>query len=286
MQTQSFTTYLNGDFVSSDEAKISPLDRGFVLGDGVYEVLPVINGNIIHLTEHLQRLNASLSAIRMAPPHSEAEWIQILEALVKKNGGGNQWMYLQVTRGFDLIRSHEFPKEVRPTVFAISYPKVLDSKDTLRQGIKVMPVPDIRWKYCNIKTTARLAYVLMYQSAKEAGFNEGIIINNGVALEGCSSNIFLVREGILLTPPKSPAILPGITRDSILKLAKAEGIPYRETEILETDLYQADELWITSAIRGIFPVIEIAGRPVGTGKAGPLWERMWDIYMKSLGLQL
>ncbi len=282
----SIIAYLNGKFIPAEEASISPLDRGMVFGDGVYEVIPVFNRKILYLEEHLDRLNQSLQGIRMTLPHTHAEWKSLLTTLVEENnlnhGGEHQWIYLQVTRGFQLVRDHQIPNNLTPTVFAISYPKILTSKEEQAQGIKVIATTDIRWKYCYIKTTARLAYTLMYQEAKDAGVDEAIIINNGYALEGTSSNFFMVRHGVISTPPKGPLLLSGITRDKILALAEKHKIPYRENKISERELLKADEIWITSSIRGIYPVVEFNGEPISNGKAGPFWSKMWDYYAEDI----
>lgn len=274
--------YFNGSFLPLAEVRLSPLDRGFSFGDGVYEVIPVYHKKPFLLQEHIQRLNQSLEGIRLLPFHTPEEWTTILETLVEKNIAPDQWIYLQVTRGIEPMREHRFPKEIIPTIFAVSYPKTRLSKMEQSAGIKVTAVTDIRWKYCHIKTTARLPYVLMNQEAKENGFDEGIIMNTGFALEGTTSNIFIVRHGVIFTPPKSSQILSGITRDKVLSLAEKNKIPYRETKISERDLLKADEMWITSATRGIHPVIEFNGHPVNDGKAGPVWERMWDLYAEEI----
>lgn len=270
--------YLNGDYSPLDEARVSPLDRGFIFGDGVYEVFQVLNNTIFYLEPHIERLNESLKLIGMKPVHSLEEWRNILNGLVEKNGGGNFSLYLQVTRGVDPIRKQAFPDVVSPTIFASCFPYVPLSKEELRKGYKAKSVTDIRWQYCQIKTTARLAYILMFQEVKEKGADEGIIVRDGYAKEGTSSNFFIVKEGVLITPPKSNEILSGIIRDVILDLAKKHKIPYREENILEKELSLADELWITSSVRGIYPILEYNGKAVGTGKPGPVWEHMWDLY--------
>lgn len=275
-------TYVNGQYVPANEAYVSPLDRGFVFGDGAYEVVPVHNGKLFHLEAHIRRLNQSLNAIRMEPPHTLQEWQNILNNVIQKNGSGNQYVYLQVTRGVEIVRDHLIPKDIKPTVFAISYPKTMKSKDELSVGLKATLVTDIRWKHCFIKTTSRLAYVLMYQEARDAGFDEAIIINNGLALECTASNIFMVRHGVIITPPKSPLILSGITRDRLLNLAEKHKIPYRETKIADRDLYKADELWISSSVRGVLPIVQLDGTPVGSGNAGPLWSKMWDYHVEEI----
>lgn len=274
--------YLNGHFLPLQNVHISPLDRGFLFGDGVYEVIPVHQGKVFCLEAHIERLNQSLSGIRMPSPHTEAEWMLILDTLVEKNGGGDQLIYLQVTRGTDTVRDHQFPNPTIPTLFAYSYPKIYPSKAEQSKGIKAIAVKDIRWKNCHIKTIARVAYVLMLQQAKDQGCDEGIIMNTGYALEGTTSNVFIVRHGVIITPPKTPQILSGITRDSILSLAEKNKIPYRENKISERELLNADEIWVTGSGRGISPVTEFNGNPVGKGTAGPVWDIIWDLYAREI----
>lgn len=272
--------YLNGDFIPLADTRISPLDRGFLFGDGVYEVIPVHKGKPFCLEAHLNRLNQSLAGIQLSLHHTTAALSSILDTLVAKNGGGDQLIYLQVTRGADTIRDHQFPNPTLPTLFAYSYPKIYPSKEEQSQGIKVITIKDIRWKNCHIKTTARIAYVLMFQQAKAEGCDEGIIMNTGYALEGTTSNIFIVRHGVILTPPKNHQMLSGITRDCILSLAEKNKIPYRETKISESALLNADEIWVTGSGRGISPVVELDGNLIGNGKAGSFWHTMWDLYAR------
>lgn len=284
--TQSSTknpfVYINGKYVPAESAQISPLDRGFVFGDGVYEVVSVINGKLFYLEAHIQRLTQSLQGIRMKQPFELEEWRKILQELVEKNGLGDQWLYLQVTRGIEMIRNHAIPSDISPTIFAISYTKAIRTKEEIAEGLKITTVTDIRWKYCNIKTTSRLAYILMYQEAVDGGFDEAIIIHNGQALECTTSNLFVIRHGVVMTPPKSPLLLSGITRDRILALAEKHKIPYRETKITERDLLKADEIWITSSGKGILPVVKLDMNPVGQGVAGPLWNKMWDHHAEEI----
>jgi D-alanine transaminase len=277
MNTNSIT-YLNGEYLPTAVAQISPLDRGFIFGDGVYEVFQVLNGQIHYLEPHIERLNQSLINIHMNPPHSLKEWQQILNTLVEKNGGGDFSLYLQVTRGFEPIRKQHIPEKMTPTIFATCFPNRPLSKAELRKGFKAISVTDIRWKYCHIKTTARLAYILMFEEARLKSVDEGIIVHEGYALEGTSSNFFIVKNGVLKTPPKSNAILPGIIRDVILELANKHNISFQEIDIPEAELAAADELWISSSVRGIYPILEFNGQAVGSGKPGPVWEKMWDLY--------
>jgi len=274
----STIAYCHGHFAPLSETSISPMDRGFLFGEGIYEVIPVYNGHPFCLKEHLSRLNSGLTAIQLAPPHSDEEWEEILTTLILKNGAGDQCLYLQITRGSDVVRDPLFTTNLKPTIFAMSYPKPRPTQNTLKKGLKVTTVSDLRWKNCQVKATSRLAYVLMYNEAKALGFDEGIIMNMGYALEGTSSNFFVVRHGVLYTPSKSNQILSGITRDYVLGLAEKHKIPYRENKISERELFKADEIWITSSIRGIVPVLELNGNPIGNGTPGALWERMWDLY--------
>jgi len=275
--------YINGHYLPAEEAKVSPLDRGFMFGDGVYEVIPVYQSKLLYLDAHIDRLNLSLEAIAMPAPHNHAEWRKILSQLIEKNPEPYQWIYLQVTRGAQLIRDQAIPTEkLNPTIFAVGYPKPLLSKAEQSKGLKAISIHDIRWKYCQIKTTARLAYVLMFQQAKEAGADEAIIVHNGFALEGTLSNLFMVKNGVIITPPKSTFLLSGITRDRILALAKKHRIPYKEDKITEQDLALADELWITSSTKGVIPILKLNNAPVSNEKAGPLWSKMWDYYNEDM----
>lgn len=270
--------YLNGEFLPKDEARVSVLDRGFLFGDGVYEVIPVYGGRLFRLEQHLERLDQSLAGIRLANPHTRLEWRRILEQLVELHGGGDQSVYLQVTRGAAPKREHAFPTEVHPTVFAMSSPLTPNPPEVAQQGVAAITLEDIRWKHCHIKAVTLLANVLLRQQALDGGAAEAILIRDGQVTEGAASNVFIVRAGELLTPPKGPFLLPGITRDLILELAAANGIPYREAAVTEAELASAAEVWVTSSTREILPVTTLNGVPVGDGKPGPLWARMTALF--------
>lgn len=270
--------YLNGEFLPKDEARVSVLDRGFLFGDGVYEVIPVYGGRLFRLEQHLERLDQSLAGIRLANPHTRLEWRRILEQLVELHGGGDQSVYLQVTRGAAPKRDHAFPTDVRATVFAMSSPLTPNPPEVAQQGVAAITLEDIRWKYCHIKAVTLLANVLLRQQALDGGAVESILIRDGEVTEGAASNVFIVRAGELLTPPKGPFLLPGITRDLILELAAANGIPHREAAITEADLASAAEIWVTSSTREILPVTTLNGVPVGNGKPGPQWTRMAALF--------
>jgi D-alanine transaminase len=267
--------YLNGEFLPLGEAKISVMDRGFLFGDGVYEVIPVYGGRAFRLAEHLERLGNSLRGIRMEPPLDNQVWESVFGRLIC--GDEDQSIYLQVTRGAPPKRDHAFPKEpVPPTVFAMCTP-IAPIPAT---GVRAITVPDIRWQWCHIKAVTLLANVLLRQDAVDQGCAEAILIKDGYAIEGSASNLFAVVDGVLLTPPKSREILPGVTRDLVVELAHANGIAMEERGITVEELRTASEVWITSSTREVLPIVELDGRQVGAGLPGPVWESMNAWYQK------
>jgi D-alanine transaminase len=270
------TVYLNGEFVRPELAVISPFDRGFIFGDGIYEVIPVFGGRLFRLPHHLQRLRGSLAAIDLAAPLSSEQWRELLQRLVDEAGGGDQSLYLQVTRGV-APRNHAFPKDTKPTVFAYTQKKAFATKSAQQSGAAVITAADIRWLRCDIKSTSLLAAVMLREQAERAGAIEAILIRDGLVTEGAASNIFLVRDSVLITPPKGQFILPGITRDLVLELARAHGVPVQERNVKEGELLQAQEVWITSSTNEIKPVASINGAAVA-GTPGPLYQRMYDLY--------
>lgn len=277
MHTPQEIVYLNGSFLPVHEACISVMDRGFLFGDGVYEVIPVYGGRAFRLEHHLQRLDLSLQGIRIANPLSHVQWNDILTALIRHNGNGDQSLYLQVTRGIAPKRDHAFPAGVQPTVFAMSTP-LSEPGATVQSGVSAVTVDDIRWKHCNIKAITLLPNVLMRQQALDAGAAEAILLRDGYATEGAASNLFIVRDGEVITPSKSNLLLPGITRDLAVELCHANAIPCREADISEAELRSADELWVTSSTREVVPVTQLDGKPVGDGRPGPLWRRISALY--------
>jgi D-alanine transaminase len=270
--------YLNGEFLPRDKACVPVMDRGFLFGDGVYEVIPVYGGRPFRLTHHLQRLSSSLEAIRIGNPMSEAGWQDLLEQVVERNGGGDCSVYLQVTRGVAPKRDHAFPADVAPTVFMMSSPMSTGHDIDSETGIHAVTLDDIRWDYCNVKAITLLPNVLLRQQAVDAEAAEAILIKNGFATEGAASNLFIVRGDLLITPPKSPSLLPGITRDLILELAASHGIPFREADIPLGELTGADEIWLTSSTREISPVTRLDDRRIGNGTPGPKWRHMSRVY--------
>ncbi|MDX8129549.1 D-amino acid aminotransferase [Methylomonas sp. OY6] len=273
--------YLNGAYLPLADAKVSVLDRGFLFGDGVYEVIPAYNGRLFRLEDHIARLNNSLNGIRLPLPHSVADWEAIFRPLLADDR--DQYIYLQVTRGYAPKRDHGFPEQIVPTIFAMS----ADIKPFAGRidGIKAITLDDTRWQLCNIKAITLLSNILLRQEALDQGCAEAILVRNGYVVEGAASNLFAVLDGELITPPKSHEILPGITRDVILELAAAHNIPYQEDIIALEALNNASEIWVASSTREIVPVIELDGRQVGDGKPGPVWKHMDDLlqaYKKSL----
>ncbi|GAB4290990.1 MAG: D-amino acid aminotransferase [Thiohalomonadaceae bacterium] len=269
--------YLNGSFLPVHEAHVSVMDRGFLFGDGVYEVIPVYGGRAFRLEHHLQRLDHSLQGVRIGNPLAHEQWRDILTALIRQNGGGDQSLYLQVTRGVAPRRDHAFPAGVTPTVFAMSTP-LSEPGAVAQNGIRAVTVDDIRWKHCDIKAITLLPNVLMRQHAIDAGAAEAILLRDGHATEGSASNVFIVHGGVVITPPKSNLLLPGITRDLAVELCHANGIPCRESDISEAALRSADEVWVTSSTREVVAVTQLDGKPVGNGRPGPLWQRISALY--------
>jgi D-alanine transaminase len=279
MNVKSSTAYLNGDFLLLDQVNISPLDRGFLFADGVYEVIPAYNGRLFRLVEHLRRLRRSLEAIGLATNLSLDHWSDLLRDLVNRNGGGALAVYLQVTRGAPPVRDHGFPPTpVEPTIFAMVSPLKPHKETIYREGMAVATARDIRWGACHIKSIALLANVLARQQAVDKGAEDAILTRDGYLTEGTASNVFLVSGGSIATPLKDERILPGITRDVVLELASTNDIAFREENIPVEMLKAADEVWLTSSTKEIVPVTRIDGRPVGTGVPGHLWRRMVDLY--------
>ncbi|MHB8471753.1 MAG: D-amino acid aminotransferase [Gammaproteobacteria bacterium] len=272
------TVYLNGVFLPIEQACVPVLDRGFLFGDGVYEVIPVYGGNLFRLEEHLQRLDHSLAGIRIVNPLSRALWRDTLEELIERNDGGDQSIYFQITRGTAAKRDHAFPADVLPTVFMMSTPLAPLPANLSQAGISAITLADIRWQKCDIKAITLLPNVLLRQQAIDAGAVEAILLRDGLAVEGAASNLFIVQSGVIITPPKGPYLLPGITRDLILELAATHAVPHSEAVISVAALRGADEVWLTSSTREILPVTRLDGTPVGAGKPGPLWAKVIGLY--------
>ena len=275
------TCYLNGGLLPLAEARISPLDRGFLFADGVYEVIPVHRGRPFRLREHLERLDGSLAAIRLPNPHDAAGWAAIIAQVATAAGGREMLVYLQVTRGADPGRNHLLPKPATPTVFAFASEYPLPAPATLELGLRAVTLEDIRWARCDIKSVALLGNVLLRDEAAARGADEALLVRDGLLTEGSSSTVFLCVGGTLVTPPNDHRILPGTTRDAVLELARG-WLPSEACDVEARVLRNADEVWIASAGRGVLPVTTIDGHPVGEGRPGPLWTEMYDRLQRHL----
>lgn len=273
------TVFLNGEYLPADEAKVSVFDRGFLLGDGVYEVIPVYNNRPFRLPQHMARLQRSLNGVRMANPHTDEEWNTIINRLVEENGGGDQAVYLQVTRGV-APRDHVFPEGITPTAFVMSNPIKAMPAEYKQAGIKAITVDDIRWSQCDIKAITLLPNSLLRTQAQDAGAQEAILIRDGEMTEGSASNSYAVIDGVLYTAPKDEKVLPGITRDLVLEIAEHAGIPVSETPVSLEQLQQADEIWISSSTREVLPVTTLDGQIVGNGEPGEMWKKVDALYQQ------
>lgn len=271
--------YLNGQFLPLSEAGISPLDRGFLYGDGVYELIPVYSRRPFRLDEHLRRLQATLDGVRMNNPLSAEEWKAVVLKLIETAPWEDQSIYLQVTRGADDKRDHAFPPpSVRPTSFAFASPMGTPTAEVRARGVAAITVPDLRWGRCDLKVISLLANILARQQAVETGCAEALLIRDGFLKEGAASNIFVVKDGVLLAPPKTHLMLPGITYDVVLELADLHGQPKKVAEITEAELRGADEVWMTSSTKEVLAITTLDGATVGNGRPGPFGEQMWQWY--------
>jgi D-alanine transaminase len=269
--------YLNGEFMPLESARIPVLDRGFIFGDGVYEVIPVYSGHPFRLPEHLQRLGNSLAGIRLANPLTDDEWTRLIHELIARNQGDDQSVYLQITRG-TAKRDHAFPKDAKQTVFMMSSPLTTPAREQIENGVGAITASDFRWLKCDVKSVALLGNCLLRQLAADAGCVETILFRDGHLTEASASNVFVVKNGIVLTPPKSNFILPGITYDVVLEILAANRLPHEIRQITEEEVRSADELWVTSSTKEILAVTTLDGKPVGTGKPGAVFKRALQLY--------
>ena len=267
--------YLNGKYLPIAEAKISPLDRGFLFGDGVYEVVPSYDGKLVGFLPHLQRMNEGLEAISIATGWSEQQWLDLCLKLIQKNGAGDLGIYLQISRGTYETRSHRFPDKVNPTIFAFCFeiPPAPVADKSLAKTYTVSTARDIRWDRRDIKSTSLLGNVLHYQQGVDQGNQETLLFNERNELtEASSCNAFIVKDGTVITPPLDHEKLPGITRQILIDVLRNDGkIPVEERTVSMTEVFEADEVWITSSSREIAPVIAIDSKPVGDGQVGDIW---------------
>jgi len=269
--------YLNGEFMPIEQARIPVLDRGFIFGDGVYEVIPVYSRHPFRLAEHLRRLQDSLNSIKLANPHDDQTWMRLIGRLVDLNEPEDQSLYMHITRG-PAKRDHAFPKDIKPTIFMMSNALTIPPRQQVSEGVCAITAIDNRWLRCDIKSIALLPNVLLRQEAVEAGCVEAVLLREGLMTEGAASNIFVVRNGVLLAPPKNHLMLPGITYDVVLELAQANNIRYEVREIAEAELRSAQEIWLTSSTREVLAITRLDDKPVGKGTPGPMFAQMYALY--------
>lgn len=269
--------YLNGEFLPLDQAKISVLDRGFIFGDAIYEVIPVYRRKPLRLAAHIARLQRSLGEIRIASPHSDGEWAGLIGELITYSDHDDQAVYMQVSRG---VAKREFglPQDIEPTVFMLSSPFIPPSQQQIDNGIAAVSLPDFRWLRCDIKSTSLLGANMLRQFANDAGGAECVLFRDGYLTEGSSSNIFVVKNGVLVTPPKSRLILPGITYDLLLELAAANGVPTQARDVPESEVKAADELMLSASLRELLAITQLDGKPVGSGKPGAVFRRLYELF--------
>ena len=273
--------YVGGEFLPQAQARVPILDRGILFADGVYEVFAAYRGKPFALKEHLARLARSLRELSIANPHSDAQWTEIIHRLLRENGGdsgADLLVYLQVTRGAPATRAHAFPADTPPTVVGMCNALPMPGEAALRDGVGAISRPDIRWARCDIKSIALLPNVLAIQSAREQNCNEVILHRDGRVTEGGSSNVFAVLGTTVITPSKGPDILPGITRDILLELLRANKISVQERRLTLTELRSAEEIWLTSSTREVLPVTKLDGEPVGGRKPGPVWKKAYALF--------
>jgi D-alanine transaminase len=275
----SETAYLNGEFLPLDKAQVSVLDRGFIFGDGVYEVIPAYSRRAFRLPEHLVRLQHSLDAIRLANPMADAEWTRLIQELIARHAPEDQAVYLQVTRGV-ARRDHAFPKDAKPTVFMMSGPLVTPPKEQVENGVPCITASDFRWLKCDVKSISLLGNCLLRQAAADAGAVEVVLFRDGHLTEASASNVFIIRDGKLLAPPKDHLILPGITYDVVLELAEACRIPIERRAVTEDEVRSADEIWVTSSSKEVLAVTTLDGERIGSGRPGEVFRVVHQEYQE------
>jgi len=271
--------FLNGEILPIEQAKIPVLDRGFIFGDGIYELVPVYSRVPFRLEEHLTRLERSLREVRIKNPYTRAEWRDVIQRLIAAQPFDDQGLYFQVTRGV-AKRDHAFPQGVAPTVFAMSNPLVSPPAALVERGAAARSAEDFRWQRCDIKSISLIGNCLLRQVSADAGEAETILFRDGRLTEASASNVFVVKAGVIQAPPKSHLILPGITYDVVVELAREAGMPVELRTIAEAEVRAADELWVTSSSKEVLAIVSLDGRPIGEGKPGAVFRRMYGLYQE------
>jgi D-alanine transaminase len=273
------TVFLNGKLLPIEQATVSVLDRGFIFGDGVYELVPVYSRVPFRLDEHLVRLERSLGEAKIRNPYSRQQWRAHIYQLVDAQPFDDQGIYFQVTRGV-AKRDHAFPKSVEPTVFMMSNPLTNPPQAQIESGSAAVSAQDNRWLRCDIKSISLIGNVLLRQLSAEAGAAETILFRDGKLTEASASNVFIVKRGVIQSPPKTNLILPGITYDVVVELARANGLPLEFRDISEAEVRAADEVWVTSSSKEVLAIVELDGRRVGDARPGPVFRRMFQLYQE------
>jgi D-alanine transaminase len=269
--------FLNGRFLPIEDAKVPVLDRGFIFGDGVYELVPVYSRTPFRVDEHLARLERSLAEVRIKNPYTRAQWREIVDQLIDQQPFDDQGVYFQVTRGV-AKRDHAFPAGVEPTVFLMSNPLVNPPRELVEKGAAAITAVDNRWLRCDIKSISLLGNCLMRQLSADVGATETIMFRDGKLTEASASNVFIVAKGVIIGPPKSNLILPGITYDVVVEIAQAQRLPIELREVAEAEVRSADEVWVTSSSKEVLAIVTLDGKPVGDGKPGAVFMRIYQAY--------
>ena len=273
------TVYLNGSFLPIEDAKISPLDRGFIFGDGVYEVIPFYAGRGLRMREHLKRLQRSLDELEIDNPYVIEHWESMITTLIDKNGGGNVGVYIQVTRG---VAKRDFPppRGLTQTVFMMVNPLATPKAEIYARGISCVSLDDNRWLKCHIKSVALLGAVLLKHESNQGGFDEAVLFRDGYLTESSASNIAAVKNGVILCPPMDNLILPGITYELMIELARKNNLPLQIRRVSRRQVKAADELWIMSSTKEVVPIVMLDDKPIGTGQPGPNFKQMHQLFQE------
>ena len=271
------TVYLNGNFLPIEEAKISPLDRGFIFGDGVYEVIPFYASRGLRMREHLKRLQRSLDELEIENPYAIAHWESMITSLIEKNGGGNVGVYIQVTRG---VAKRDFPppKGLTQTVFMMVNPLATPKPEIYTKGVSCVSLDDNRWLKCHIKSVALLGAVLLKHESNLGGYDDAVLFRDGYLTESSASNIAAVKDGVILCPPMDNLILPGITYELMIELARKNKLPLEIRRVSRKAVKAADELWIMSSTKEVVPIVMLDDKPIGTGQPGPIFKQMLQLF--------
>lgn len=274
--------YLNGEFLPLSQVKISPLDRGFLFGDGVYEVIPAYGGHFLGLEGHLERLADGLDGILLKNPHLHSEWRAIFQKLVDDETAVDKMVYVHVTRGVQEVRNHDFSGDEQATVFAMCSQQIPLDRLVLTEGVAVYTQQEIRWARCHLKTISLLPNVLLKHASWQRGGIEALIVRDGRVVEGSLSNVYAVIGGVVHTPATGTEILPGITRNLLINMAGELGLRVMEGELSLDSALHAEEVWISSSTRGVVAVTRIDDAAIGSGVPGPIWRQMYDHYQLML----